>query len=56
MLRLENTTTTDTIYSVYADAEYDFMKYFTLSVYGENNQKTRYLPENRYGVKLAYRF
>ncbi|TCK59346.1 hypothetical protein [Seleniivibrio woodruffii] len=55
-LRLENYATEDNIYSVYADAEYEIWKDLKLSVYAEKNQKTRYLPENRYGVKAAYSF
>jgi hypothetical protein len=56
MLRLENSKTEDTVYSILAEAEYEVIKDLTLSIYGENNQETRYLPENRYGVKAAYSF
>jgi len=55
-LRLENYASEDSIYSLYADAEYDIMKDLTLSIYAENSQETRYLPENRYGVKAVYSF
>lgn len=56
MLRVENTTEENTIYSVYLKAEYDVIKDLTVSLFGENNQETRYLPENRYGVKATYSF
>lgn len=56
MLRMENSKTEDNIYSVYLEAAYSVTKDLTVSVYGENNQETRYLPENRYGVKAVYSF
>jgi len=56
MLRLENSKTSQTIYSIYGEVAYDLLKNLTLSTYAENNQETRYLPENRYGVKAAYSF
>lgn len=56
VLILENSNTDGTVYSVYLSAEYDILKDFSLSIFGENNKETSYLPENRYGVKAAYRF
>jgi hypothetical protein len=63
LLKLENPATTDEtyetdeeVYSVYLTAEYDILKDVTVSIFGENNKETRYLPENRYGIKAAYRF
>ncbi len=54
---IDDTDETDeTVYSVYMSAEYDILKDLTVIIYGENNQETRYLPENRYGIKAAYRF
>lgn len=56
MLRVENTKTENSIYSLYLRAEYDILRDLTLSVFAENNQETRYLPENRYGLKAVYSF
>jgi len=56
MLRVEQSFEEKTIYSLYLRAEYDLLKDFTISVYAENNQETRYLPENRYGLKAVYSF
>lgn len=56
LMRLENTSTNETVSSVYLKAEYDMTKDLTLSIYGENNKDTRYLPENRFGVKAVYSF
>jgi len=53
MLRVENTKTEKTIYSLYMKAEYDLLKDLTVSIFAENNQETRYLPENRYGLKAV---
>jgi hypothetical protein len=55
-LTLENSDAEETVYSVYLSVEYDLLKDLTVSIFGENNKETRYLPENRYGVKAAYRF
>jgi hypothetical protein len=62
-LRLENSKTKSSvisaernIYSTYASAEYDLFKGFTLGVFGEKNKETRYLPEDRLGVKAEYSF
>lgn len=46
----------DSIYSIYGEIEYDIIKDLTVGVYAENNRETRYLPENRYGVKATYSF
>ncbi|MGE4498233.1 MAG: hypothetical protein AB7E48_10175, partial [Deferribacterales bacterium] len=46
----------DSIYSLYGELEYDVIKDLTLGVYAENNRETRYLPENRYGLKATYNF
>jgi hypothetical protein len=46
----------DSIYSIYGEIEYDVIKDLTVGVYAENNRETRYLPENRYGVKATYSF
>lgn len=56
LLELENSKTTGTIYSVYLSVEYDILKDLTVSLFGENSKETRYLPENRYGIKAAYNF
>jgi hypothetical protein len=65
LLFLENSTTEEideadetdeTVSSVYLSAEYDIWKDLTVSIFCENNEETRYLPENRYGFKAAYRF
>ncbi|QAR32574.1 hypothetical protein EP073_03880 [Geovibrio thiophilus] len=46
----------ESIYSIYGELEYDVIKDLAVSVYAENNRETRYLPENRYGVKATYSF
>jgi hypothetical protein len=56
MLRLENSKSEQNIYSIYLEAEYMLMKDVSISAYAENNKETRYLPENRYGIKAAYSF
>lgn len=56
LLSLEDTATDETVYSTYFSVEYDILKDLTVSMYYENNQETRYLPENRYGLKAAYTF
>jgi hypothetical protein len=55
-LRLENTSVEKDVYSLYFEAAYDVLKDLTVSAYAENNKETRYLPENRYGIKAAYSF
>lgn len=55
-MKLENTTTDKVVTSIYLKGEYDVTKDLTVSVYGENNRETRYLPENRIGAKAAYSF
>lgn len=44
------------IYSLYAEIEYDIVKSFTVGIYAEKNKETRYLPEDRYGIKATYNF
>lgn len=56
VLKLENSKTNDTIYSVYLSVGYDILKRFTVGIFGENSKETRYLPENRYGATAAYKF
>ncbi|ADD67573.1 hypothetical protein Dacet_0793 [Denitrovibrio acetiphilus DSM 12809] len=56
VLRLENSKGEDNVYSLYVEAVYDVLKDITVTAYAENNQETRYLPENRYGLKATYSF
>jgi len=56
MLRLENAKTRQNIYSMYFEAAYDVLKDLTIQGYAENNRETRYLPENRVGIKAEYSF
>lgn len=57
LLTLDDDEADDTeIYSLYLSAEYEVLKDLTASLFCENNEETRYLPENRYGLKIAYRF
>lgn len=56
LLTMENTDVEETVYLTYLSAQYDIQKDLTVSIFGENNNETAYLPENRYGAKVAYRF
>lgn len=57
LLTLDNDEADETtVYSLYLSAEYDIFKDLTLRIFCENNEETQYLPENRYGLKIAYRF
>jgi hypothetical protein len=44
------------VYSIYADLEYDILRNLSVNLYAENSKETRFLPENRYGVKFKYFF
>ncbi len=56
VLALDKSTDNETVYTLYFSTGYDIVKDFTVSIFGENNQGTKYLPENRYGIAAAYRF
>lgn len=44
------------IFSFYTDLEYKISKHYLLGAYFEKNEKTRYLPQERVGVKIEYIF
>jgi len=44
------------IFSFYTDLEYKISKHYLLGAYFEKNEKTRYLPQERVGVKFEYIF
>jgi len=46
----------DELYSLFTELEYIFSNKYTFTIYYENNEETRYLPENRAGAKFKYTF
>lgn len=55
-VKLDNWKEDSTLYSFFTEFEYILANNYTISLYYENNEETRYLPENRAGAKFEYTF
>lgn len=55
-VKLDHYKDDDGIFSFYTDLEYKFTKNYILGAYFEKNEKTRYLPQDRVGIRFDYIF
>ena len=55
-VNLDNWNEDSNLYSLFTELEYILANKYTFTLYYENNEETRYLPENRAGAKFKYTF